>query len=149
MTVKGMVTVALNRRAATKSRPVASRWVRHPRCVGLARAELRTLLDSWGLTDVSDAALMVLSELLTNAMRHARVAPDQVIETRYFREAGGVRIEVHDAARNWPKPRMPDAYGGWGLVVVAELADRWGVEVSDGNGKSVWAVVAAPGRGEA
>ncbi|MEV0368279.1 ATP-binding protein [Streptomyces sp. NPDC050636] len=149
MTVKGMVTVALNRRAATKNQPVVSRWTRHPRCVGLARAELRMLLDSWGLTVVSDAALVVLSELLTNAMRYARVSPDREIETRYFREADGVRIEVHDAARNWPQPRMPDIYGGRGLVVVAELADRWGVEVSDGNGKSVWAVVTAAGRGEA
>lgn len=149
MTVKVTVKIAPKRGATTKNRPVASRWTRHPRCVGLARAELRMVLDGWGLTVVSDTALVVLSELLTNAVRHARVPAGREIETRYFRETNGVRIEVYDAAQSWPQFRTPDMDGGRGLVVVSELAACWGVDASDGIGKSVWAVVAAPGRGEA
>lgn len=129
---------------------MVSRWARHPRCVALARAELRKLLDGWGLAVISDDALLVLSELLTNAVRHARVSRGREIETRYFREPQGVRIEVHDAAQNWPQPRMPDVYGGRGLTVVSALAARWGTEVRDvGIGKSVWAVITVPSGGEA
>ncbi|MGD3112963.1 ATP-binding protein [Streptomyces sp. YGL11-2] len=126
-----------------------SRWARHPRCVALARAELRKLLDRWDLAVVADDALLVLSELLTNAVRHAHVSRGREIETRYSREPKGVRIEVHDAAQNWPQPRQPDGDGGRGLVIVAELAARWGVEARDGIGKSVWAVIEAPDGGEA
>lgn len=55
--------------------PVVLRWSRHPRCVGLARLELRKALGRWGLSDLEDSAALVLSELLTNAARHARVSP--------------------------------------------------------------------------
>ncbi|MFE3772310.1 ATP-binding protein [Streptomyces sp. NPDC059122] len=128
---------------------MVSRWARHPRCVALARAELRRLLDRWGLGVVADDALLVLSELLTNAVRHARVSRGREIETRYSREPQGVRIEVHDAAQNWPQPRTPDVDGGRGLTIVAALAARWGTEVRDGGlGKAVWAVIAVPGGGD-
>lgn len=129
---------------------MVSRWARHPRCVALARAESRKLLAHWDLAIVTDDALLVLSELLTNAVRHARVSRGREIETRFSREPRGVRIEVHDAAQNWPQPRMPDDCGGRGLTIVAELAACWGTEVRDGGiGKAVWAVVAVPGGGEA
>ncbi|MFE6691892.1 ATP-binding protein [Streptomyces sp. NPDC057743] len=130
---------------------MVSRWARHPRCVALARSELRKVLSRWGLTEVSDDALLVLSELLTNAVRHARTSRGREIETRYSREPRGVRIEVHDSARSWPQPRVPDidADGGRGLTIVAALAACWGTEVRDGGiGKLVWAVVAAPDGGE-
>ncbi|MFI1431646.1 ATP-binding protein [Streptomyces lydicus] len=127
-----------------------SRWARQPRCVGLARAELHKVLGRWGLAVVSDDALLVLSELLTNAVRHAHVSRGREIETRFSREPQGVRIEVHDAAQNWPQPRMPGVDGGWGLTVVAALAACWGTEARDGGiGKSVWAVLAVPSGGKA
>ncbi|WP_274914699.1 ATP-binding protein [Streptomyces sp. WZ-12] len=138
--------------ARTGGRPVVSRWARHPRCVALARAELCKVLVRWRLTEVSDDALLVLSELLTNAVRHAQGSRGREIETRYSREPHGVRIEVHDAAQSWPQPCVPDvdADGGRGLTIVAALAACWGTEVRDGGiGKLVWAVVAAPDGGEA
>ena len=98
---------------------------------------------------VEDAALVVLSELVTNAVRHARVSPGREIETRYVREANGVRIEVHDAADERPTARVPGDSGGWGLGLVDELSDRWGVDDRAGVGKSVWAVVTARTGGEA
>ncbi|WP_338058569.1 ATP-binding protein [Streptomyces noursei] len=143
-------TVARKGTAGAGGRPVVSRWVRHPCCVALARAELRNVLDRWGLAMVADDALLVLSELLTNAVRHAQVSRGREIETRYSREPQGIRIEVHDAADNWPQPRTPDAYGGRGLTIVAALAACWGTEVRDGGiGKAVWAVIAVPGGGDA
>jgi serine/threonine-protein kinase RsbW len=123
------------------------RWTRHPRCVGLARAQLRTTLADWGLTAVEDTALVVLSELLTNAVQHARV-PGRQIETRFLNASGGVRIEVHDAAEERPAPRssLEDATDGRGLAVVSALVDAWGVTGRNGVGKVVWAVLTVNSR---
>ncbi|MFE2499186.1 ATP-binding protein [Streptomyces scopuliridis] len=122
-------------------RVVVLRWSRHPSCVGLARLELRKALAGWGLAALEDSAVLVLSELLTNAGRHARVSPGREIETRYVADPAGLRIEVHDASPEKPEQRMPDldACDGRGLVLVAALADRWGVGDRNGPGKVVWA----------
>lgn len=132
-----------------KEPPVVRRWTRHPASVGRARAELQKALANWCLNAVEDAALVVLSELVTNAVQHARVSPGREIETRYLREAGGVRIEVHDASDERPTARVPGESGGWGLGLVDELSDRWGVDDRDGVGKSVWAVLTVPAGDEA
>lgn len=126
---------------------MVSRWSRHPRSVGRARAELRKTLASWSLTVIEDAASIVLSELLTNAVRHGCVSPGREIETRHLRPAGGLlRIEVHDTADERPVLTVPaaDASGGWGLPLVEALADRWGVSDRVGPGKVVWAELAVP-----
>lgn len=117
------------------------RWSRHPRCVGLARWELRKALAGWGLAPLEEAAVLVLSELLTNAGRHARVSPGREIETWYVRMSDTLRIEVHDASPEWPEVQEPDldAQDGRGLALVAALADSWGVKERNGPGKSVWA----------
>lgn len=125
---------------------VVRRWSRHPRQVGRARAELRTALASWALVPVTDTALLVLSELLTNAGRHARVSPGREIETRFVRLPGGVRIEVHDASSARPAGREPalEDCDGRGLFLVAALADRWGSADRNGPGKAVWAECGLP-----
>ncbi|MER7400491.1 ATP-binding protein [Streptomyces sp. NPDC000151] len=53
----------------------------------------------------------------------------------------GVRIEVHDASCGQPRPLTPDSHapGGRGLLLVATLAERWGVSARLGPGKAVWA----------
>ncbi|WP_405613263.1 ATP-binding protein [Streptomyces sp. NBC_01511] len=120
---------------------VVLRWSRHPRCVGLARWELRRALAGWGLAPLEESAVLVLSELLTNAGRHACVSPGREIETWYLRMSDTLRIEVHDASPDWPEVREPDPESpdGRGLALVAALADSWGVKHRNGPGKSVWA----------
>ncbi|MGK5642757.1 ATP-binding protein [Streptomyces sp. URMC 126] len=120
-------------------------WVRHPRCVGRARAHLRKVMADWGMAAIEDAALVVLSELLTNAVLHARVPSDRLIETCFRREAEGVRITVDDADCRGLETGAPRGEGGRGLDIVTALARCWGVCPRDGVGKSVWALVAAPG----
>ncbi|MFD5114939.1 MULTISPECIES: ATP-binding protein [unclassified Streptomyces] len=126
---------------------VVLRWSRHASCVGLARLELRKALADWGLSALEDSALLILSELLTNAARHARVSPGREIETRYVpRPDGGLRIEVHDASSEQPQQRTPelDDSGGRGLILVDALSDVWGVSERRGPGKMVWAHVSLP-----
>ncbi|MFD9721718.1 ATP-binding protein [Streptomyces sp. NPDC059076] len=122
-----------------------SRWRPTPRSVGQARAEFRDVLNGWGLAPIEQAALIVLSELLTNAVRHARV-PGRDIETRYLPLWRGVRIEVHDASDARPRLTVPavDATGGRGLPLVAALSDAWGVASRTGPGKIVWAELTLP-----
>ncbi|MFB7271711.1 ATP-binding protein [Streptomyces sp. NPDC056244] len=125
---------------------VVLRWSSHPQCVALARLELRKALAGWGLSELEDSAVLIVSELLSNAGLHARVTPEQVIETRYFRSSGGLRIEVHDGCPGRPQPRVPDseAADGRGLLLVEALADEWGVAERVGPGKVVWASLAVP-----
>lgn len=136
---------ALVSRCGAETRRVR-RWKRRPQSVGLARAELRAALVDWGLTAIEEPAVLVLSELITNAVRHARVSPGREIETSFCRGAGGVRIAVDDADERCPRLlHAQHEAGGRGLLLVAELSDRWGVSTRRGVGKSVWAVVTVPG----
>ncbi|ATZ25194.1 Histidine kinase-, DNA gyrase B-, and HSP90-like ATPase [Streptomyces lavendulae subsp. lavendulae] len=127
---------------------VVRRWRRETRCVPLARAELRKALAAWGLSELEGDALLVASELLTNAVRHAATPRDREIETRYVRRSDGVRIEVHDACAGQPqaRPPEPDADGGRGLFLVEAIADRWAVAARGGPGKQVWAELSVKGR---
>ncbi|MBT2482746.1 ATP-binding protein [Streptomyces sp. ISL-94] len=120
---------------------VVRRWRREARCVPLARTELRKALQNWGLSELEGDALLVVSELVTNAVRHAVAPMDREIETRYVRLPGGLRIEVHDVCAGRPEARVPDigADGGRGLFLVSALADRWAVGERLGPGKRVWA----------
>ncbi|MEE4541705.1 ATP-binding protein [Streptomyces sp. V4-01] len=112
-----------------------------------ARHELAAALAGWGLAELEDAASLVLSEPMTNALRHARV-PQREIGTYVARlpcGRGGVRIEVHDASPAKPEARAsaPDDEGGRGLALVDTLTGgRWGVADRPGPGKLVWAELA-------
>ncbi|MFI8102784.1 ATP-binding protein [Streptomyces sp. NPDC086023] len=128
---------------------VVRRWAREPRSATRARAELRKALAGWGLTGLEYDAMVVLSELVTNAVRHATGPGDRQIETRFSVVPRGVRIEVHDACATRPEMPVPDDArdGGRGLFVVSSLADRWAVGERDGVGKRVWAELWTPATG--
>ncbi|MEV4436124.1 ATP-binding protein [Streptomyces sp. NPDC049585] len=130
-----------------KGQEVKRFWPRHRRCVGLARAELRKALADWGLALLEDTALVVLSELMTNAVVHAKVSPGRQIATSFRREADGVRIAVDDASEVRPVLRPQDPESGRGLHLVSLLSAQWGVDDRAGVGKTVWAVVTVPVEG--
>jgi anti-sigma regulatory factor (Ser/Thr protein kinase) len=81
---------------------------------------------------IRDDALLVASELTTNAVLHSGADPDAEIEVRAELLPDGVVIEVIDEGRSAtvPHTRPPDPSlpGGWGLPVIAAVARRWGTE---------------------
>ncbi|MEU6093249.1 ATP-binding protein [Streptomyces sp. NPDC047079] len=118
------------------------RLLRHARSVARARTLLRDQAASWKLPDeVTETAVLLLSELMTNAYRHARVSPGREIRARCVLEADRLRVSVTDANDTLPTPRQagPDDESGRGLTLVAALAEKWGAEPRPaGIGKTVW-----------
>jgi anti-sigma regulatory factor (Ser/Thr protein kinase) len=79
---------------------------------------------------VRDDVLLLVTELVANAVRHGGVGPDQSLRIELRRRPRSVRVEVVDpgghVARVRPRP-ITDDPGGWGLVLVERIASRWGV----------------------
>jgi len=118
-----------------------------PASVGVARRRLVSDLIEAGLygSTVSDAAL-VLSELLSNALRHATPLPGSCLRVAWRLDAGSVRVSVSDGgAPTRPELGEPtkSTTSGRGLRIVAKLSRRWGAG-SDEEGATVWAEVELP-----
>src|SRR5580704_3613974 len=112
--------------------PTASHAVR------LARQATRDALATWRLAYLEETAVLLVSELVTNAVRHTQGSDAITLE---LQAAGTVlRIEVTDADPRWPQPRIPAEFdgSGFGLVLVDALAGKWGVRET-ATGKAVWA----------
>jgi anti-sigma regulatory factor (Ser/Thr protein kinase) len=137
------------------------------RSVSRARARLVEVASAWGCpSSLVDDARVVLSELMSNGVLHARTELDVHISLRGER----LHVEVHDSS---PAPVVPrfglpqvlgDLHGpprdtvrslfaspaatGRGLAMVQALADAWGWSPEAGGGKMVWAELGAPGEPE-
>ena len=101
--------------------------------VPLAREFVRTTLSEHGADVLVEDALLVVSELVTNAVLHGYGAP----VLRLGPGTGWVRIEVADDSPCLPARRASGATGGWGLALVERLASNWGA-TRVGRGKVVW-----------
>ncbi|MET9613892.1 ATP-binding protein [Kitasatospora indigofera] len=144
--------------AETLDRPTTvegeySCWLpRHRRSPGVARLLLRTFLGGFADGErFAEAGELLLSELVTNAVEHARVPAGRLVKVAFALRAERLRVEVHDAAPQRPElrpvPVQPDAEAGRGLLLVRELSDRWGCcPRAGGTGKFVWFECAPAGR---
>ncbi|MEV5545448.1 ATP-binding protein [Streptomyces sp. NPDC052309] len=114
-----------------------------PDAVRAARSLVRGRLHGWGLDSVGDLAALLVSELVTNALRHA-TGP---IGVRLVRSSadGVLRVEVSDSLPEPPRERVagPDDEGGRGLQLVASATRRWGTRPGEA-GKTVWFELAMP-----
>ena len=90
-------------------------------------------------------ARLLVSELVTNAVRHVPAKDGDEISLVVEREGDRLRVEVADRGPGFaPQPRADtkDASSGWGLHILAKLAARWGVETD--RGARVWFELEAP-----
>ncbi|MFJ6843565.1 ATP-binding protein [Streptomyces griseoluteus] len=111
---------------------------RIPESARTARRLVRAALSAWGLDDLADDSLLIVSELVANAVRHApRDSIRVVVERRTPRT---VRVAVADFSHDRPEPSPPttDAEDGRGLLIVTTLAANWGTGKRRW-GKVVWA----------
>jgi len=110
-----------------------------PESAGRARAFVTSVLMQLGRADLADAAQLAVSEIVANAVLHARTH----MEVAVGRTDGGVRIEVSDDNPTLPALREYGGYAttGRGLGVVAMLAAELGVEQRVPIGKRVWFVL--------
>ncbi|MBN0043720.1 PAS domain S-box protein [Streptomyces actuosus] len=99
------------------------------------RAFLRKALTAWNCAMDPDDALLLLSEILTNAVQHA----EGPIALRLRRTATELTVEVSDRSPHLPQPRLAagDEESGRGLILVRTLAGSWGVRPTD-DGKTTW-----------
>ncbi len=106
-----------------------------PESVGAARVAVAELLRSHYDGDVVDTAVLLTSELVTNAVVHAR----STVRLHAIVHSGVLRVEAHDRSPRHPVRRdaTPESVDHRGLVIVSALADHWGYSENDG-GKYVW-----------
>lgn len=125
-------------------RPTRVRWAvwRLPDAVMHARRFTARTLRSWGVTDEVDVALLVVSELVTNAIAHTQgeVRLDLTLTADRLRVAvndGSPRAPVKPASVDW------EATGGRGLLLVEAMSASWG-SVPLSGGKQVWSEISLP-----
>lgn len=111
-----------------------------PTSAGLARHFVASTLIHWGLEDLVDVASLLVSELVTNTILHARCDLEVSITAGNQR----IRVSVRDSSPLVPELRTASltATTGRGLALVEACASCWGVDV-DASGKCVWFDLAA------
>ncbi|CAM5532521.1 hypothetical protein GCM10010329_29250 [Streptomyces spiroverticillatus] len=137
-----MGSAVITARAAATFDPVG-------RSVATARAFVRDTLQGWGHSELVDDAVVLTSELVTNAVVHAGTQADVLC----LRTEEGIRVEVGDRYPEREVPLQgtgfnlggPDREGGRGLLLCAALASKWGVEYTPTQ-KHVWFQLDLPQR---
>jgi anti-sigma regulatory factor (Ser/Thr protein kinase)/transcriptional regulator with XRE-family HTH domain len=110
------------------------RFPNSDRAPTLARAAL--IATAVGIPErAMEDATLVVSELVTNSVKHTESG---WIELEITLAADRLRIQVSDQSHATIRPRTPGADGGWGIVIIGEVATRWGVE-RHREGKTIWA----------
>jgi anti-sigma regulatory factor (Ser/Thr protein kinase) len=112
-----------------------------------ARAELAAwLAQERQAGTLVDMARLLVSELVTNCIRHAQIAPDQPLRLTASLRATTLRLELRDTGTRGTvsrrPPRTENNAGGFGLDLVDQLSRAWGVQ-RDVDGTTVWLELAA------
>ncbi|HMH91078.1 MAG TPA: ATP-binding protein [Streptosporangiaceae bacterium] len=118
--------------------------------VAVIRCFTRSTLQRWDAARRSDDITLVVSELLTNALRHTLPKPGRPVRVGLLQPLPGAGVLCAVADPGLAVPQLPppsrDGESGRGLRVVGELSDQWGCTTPDRGGKVVWAMFAAPGQ---
>jgi anti-sigma regulatory factor (Ser/Thr protein kinase) len=116
-----------------------------PQAPSLARRFVAKALDSWDHADLSERAVLAVSELVTNAFLYGEGDIVLVVTLGVF-----LRIEVRDGGSGLPTQRNYSLTSttGRGLHLVGHMADRWGASGNGGKGKAVWFEIDTPAAAE-
>jgi serine/threonine-protein kinase RsbW len=97
-----------------------------PKAVGEARDAVGEAAANRLRGESLETTRLLVSELVTNGILHGGAG--KPVDVSIELEDGTVRVEVSDRGPGFaPRPRLPDETGGWGLYLMDQLADRWGV----------------------
>jgi sodium/proline symporter len=124
-----------DRRSAPRQRIELEDSVRSP---ARARAAAADLVEEFRLDGIRDELVLVVSELVTNAVRHA--SPPVCLELQADAERVTVAVADGSPLRPLPRPALDDAEGGRGLPMIDLLAAETGVRPNP-PGKTVWAAL--------
>lgn len=110
-------------------------FVARPESAGEARRFVADTLQAWNFPELIDPATLLVSELVTNALLHARSEIDVLLAVG----DDELRVEVHDTSPVMPRPRQysPEAVTGRGLHMLDCVATDWGARATTG-GKAMW-----------
>lgn len=117
-----------------------------PESVSAARRFVQQHCSQWHLGDSCDRLLLLVSETVTNVVKHAR---SRLVHVRLVRQSPVVRVEVRDDDPTPPAPiegteAAPDAESGRGVQLIEALSEEWGVTAHPEGGKTVWFDIAPP-----
>ncbi len=108
------------------------------------RRGIRKALANAGFADdLVDDALLLGSELATNALRHGAETDRSDFEVRLVPDPVGLYIEVTDTNQQMPQPRTAGSTeeDGRGLLLLSQLGRKWGVTLTGGTGKVTWVLI--------
>ena len=120
-----------------------------PSAVSCARGHVRSVAMEWGLADLADTAVLLASELVTNAIRaserlriRAGLVTAPAVELWLVSDQRSLVIHVWDGSNEMPVRRNsgPGDECGWGLMLVDNLSSDWGA-YRTATGKVVWAKI--------
>ncbi len=118
----------------------------YPTAASCARLHAKHVLREWSLAEVSDSAELLVSELITNALRASASAADiAVVRLWLLSNQARVLIMVQDDSLQHPVQARPDtdAESGRGLLLVEAISERWDWYLPEGAaGKVVWCLLA-------
>ncbi|MEU4095483.1 ATP-binding protein [Streptomyces sp. NPDC026673] len=113
-----------------------------PKTVYIARRQVSRVLAGWGVPDDAvDTAVLITSELVTNAIRHCGTR--HLVHVEVTDDGDQVLLEVSDPSREHPRPAVAPSYAesGRGLMLVRAAAADFGARDREPVGKTVWATV--------
>jgi anti-sigma regulatory factor (Ser/Thr protein kinase) len=112
--------------------------------VPCARQHARQMLEKWGLAGLSDCTELLVSELVTNAVKASRCLPGaHPVWLFLLSDSVQILVLVWDASAHLParKDFGAEAENGRGLILVAAMSEQWGwFSAEDDDGKFVWAI---------
>ena len=118
------------------SAPVRFGFDADPAAPGLARRVANDTLAIWDLVELAPIVELLVSEVVTNTVRHARSRGE--MEMSISDRTVRVAVSDHAGGELGPQHPRPDEPTGRGLAIVDSVATRWGVGEPDDVGKTVW-----------